>query len=414
MTGRVRANGEGSIYPYRTGYAAYAWVTKPNGNRARKYVYGKTEDEVRDKIGNVREAAERGPVATSSMTVRAYALNWLEDLIRPNLAPATYAKYETFVRRYIIPGIGSKRVDRLTVRDVQTWLNKVRTTCQCCAQGKDAARGEAARCCAVKPRRCCKDLPAPSSVRAIRECVRSMLSAALTDELVTRNVAALVKLPHGRARQTQAWTSEQARLFLDSARRDHDPLLALYVLVLVLGLRKGEVLGLCWSDVNTDSGEVHLTRQLQRVGGELLHRDLKTDSSSARLPLPDIVVAALKQRRQDQSADQDTAGELWHTTDLVFTTRYGTPIEPRNVNRSFTRRCGLATVPTITVHDARRTCATLLVDLGVHPRVVMQILRHSKIAMTMEIYSKVTSDQTRDALRQLGDALGWADDDQGE
>jgi integrase len=97
----------------------------------------------------------------------------------------------------------------------------------------------------------------------------------------------------------------------------------------------------------------------------------------------------------------------------VFTGKYGTPIEPRTFNRAFTARCRIAEVRTITVHDARRTCATLLVDLGVHPRVVMQILCHAQFAVTMEIYAKATSPATTEALRRLGESLNGRPDDDG-
>jgi integrase len=96
----------------------------------------------------------------------------------------------------------------------------------------------------------------------------------------------------------------------------------------------------------------------------------------------------------------------WHGLDLLFTTRFGTPIEPRNFNRYWDRRCVLAGVPRITVRDARRTCASLLADLDVHPRVAMRILRHANFAITMEIYTVVSSKRTREALKRLGDSLG--------
>ena len=89
----------------------------------------------------------------------------------------------------------------------------------------------------------------------------------------------------------------------------------------------------------------------------------------------------------------------------MFTTRYGTPVEPRNFNRSWDARCTKAGVRKITVHDGRRSCGTLLADLGVHPRVAMQILRHAQVALTMEIYTLASSDATREALKKLGDSL---------
>ena len=96
-------------------------------------------------------------------------------------------------------------------------------------------------------------------------------------------------------------------------------------------------------------------------------------------------------RKGRQEADREQAGEAWQETDLVFTSGYGTPYEPRNFNRQFAARCRKAEVRYIRVHDTRRTCASLLVALDVHPRVAMQILRHSQIAMTMEVYSEVPS-----------------------
>ena len=122
--------------------------------------------------------------------------------------------------------------------------------------------------------------------------------------------------------------------------------------------------------------------------------------------MPDICSAALQLRRDEQAAARERAGDRWQDSDLVFTTRWGTPIEPRNFNRSFDARCAKAGVPRIRVHDTRRTCASLLAALDVHPGVAMRILRHAKIAMTMEAYTQVPDEITRAALKKLGDSLG--------
>ncbi len=137
----------------------------------------------------------------------------------------------------------------------------------------------------------------------------------------------------------------------------------------------------------------------------MLHRETKTESSDATLPLPDICVVALRQRHVDETIVRTTAGVAWQGSKLVFCTRYGTPIEPRNFNRYWNRRCVKAGVRPITVHDARRTCGSLLADLDVHPRVAMQILRHAQFSITMEIYTEVSDKATRDALKRLGESL---------
>ena len=236
--------------------------------------------------------------------------------------------------------------------------------------------------------------------------LRTILSQAVTDELVARNVARPVKLPSSRTHKRKSWSTDEARAFLESARSDGDPLYAAYVLVLVLGLRRGEMLGLGLEDLGVDLDELTVEWQLQRVGDPLMRRRTKTETSDATLPLPAICSVALKGHLAARGRLRDEARSVWREAGYVFTTRFGTPIEPRNFNRYWTRRCDAAKARRITVHDARRTCASLLADLDVHPRVAMQILRHGQFSITMEIYTQVSSTATREAVRRLGESLG--------
>lgn len=404
-----RHNGEGSIFPYRNGYAAYVWVTTPAGRKQRSYVYGKTRELVHDKWVALAQQAARGPVLTKVPTVGQYLWRWLSETVAPNLAPLTFATYESHVRHYIEPGVGSIRLDRLRVGDVQRWLNRLPAVCQCCAQGKDARRLERdRRCCALG--RCCKSYASARTIKDVRTVLRSALSNAMREELVPRNVAELVVTPKQRKRKVVPWSSEEARRFLESARDDQDSMYAAYVLILVLGLRKGEVLGMRWAAVDLDGRELLIDHQVQRVRRELLYRETKTDASDATLPMPEIVAAALVLHRGEQDQSRVELGEAWLAAedcpDLVFTGRHGTAVDPRTLNRRFTARCEAAGVRRLTVHDARRTCATLLVDLDVHPRVIMRVLRHADQAVTMEIYAKASSKATQEALRRLGESLG--------
>jgi integrase len=156
----------------------------------------------------------------------------------------------------------------------------------------------------------------------------------------------------------------------------------------------------------SSSGQLYIGEQVQRVGHELIRRQVKTETSEAPLPLPELCVAALRLRQEQQEADRRRADGAWIDTGLVFTTRHGTALEPRSFSRSFDRCIIKAQVPRITVHGTRKTCGSLLAALDVHPRVAMQILRHSKIAVTMEVYTEVPSAATRDALKKLGQWLG--------
>jgi integrase len=338
--------------------------------------------------------------------VADYLNDWLGEIVKPNLAPKTYDRYEMFTRLYITPALGGKRLDKLTARDIRHWLNQLRQACQCCAQGKDARRPETKRrCCAIG--KCCNQVISARTLKDARDTLRAALAHALAeDELITRNPAAMVRLPVPRSRKVRAWTVLEACAFLESARAGDDPLYPAYVLMLVLGLRLGEALGLPWSCVNLDTGEVDVSWQLQRVGGQLYHRETKTPGSDAPLPLPAICLAAIKHQAEQQAIWQREAGPVWHDTGLLITTKYGTPYEPRNFTRHFGARCRVAGVRYIKPHGTRRTCASLLAALDIHPQIAMRILRHSKITITMDIYTEALDDSTREALRRLGDQLG--------
>jgi integrase len=403
-----RGNSEGSLYQSSEGWRGYVWCTRPDGTRYRKYVRGTTYDEAQQNWLNLRDQARRGPVSSDVPTLAEFLAYWLKEIVEPNLAPKTYEKYEMFSRLHIIPHLGVKRLDKIQVRDIRQWLNKLSVMCQCCAQGKDAARPEGKkRCCAVG--KCCQEILSPRSRKDARDTLRAALTCAVEDETITRNPVAAIKTSRRRQpkprRQRQAWSVDDARWFLESAWHAGEALYAAFVLVLVLGLRRGEVLGLAWDQIDLDAAELYVGEQLQRVGHKLIRREVKTETSEAPLPLPDLCTAVLKIRSKQQDADRAKAGDGWIETGLVFTTRHGTPIEPRNFNRSFDRCIAAARVPRITVHGTRKTCASLLAALDVHPRVAMYVLRHSKIAVTMEIYTEAPSDATRDALRRLGDWL---------
>jgi integrase len=418
---RSRANGEGSIYPYKNGYAAYVWVRTPAGQRMRKYVYGKTREETHGKWVELAARAAKLPVPTSVPSVAVYLAYWLAEVIRPNREDATYAHYEVMSRLHVVPGVGSRKIDRLTVRETQAWLNKLAGACQCCAQKKDASRKEP-RCCAAGD--CCHDYPSRRVIEAARGTLRAALNHAMREELISRNVAELVTLPKARKklRRRDSWTADEARKFLESSRLEGDPLYPLWVLIVVLGLRKGEALGLTWPDGDgdwpaaaDDLAEISLEWQLQRVTGKpLTHKhQLKADGSTDVLPLPPIGVTALRLARLIQAKARDDGWPksciCGESHELVFTTKNGHPIEPRNVNRAFDIRCARAGVRRITIHDTRRTCGSLLAALDVHPSVAMKILRHTRSDITMEIYTQVPDNVTRAALRRLSDELGQGD-----
>jgi hypothetical protein len=130
-------NSEGSLYQSSDGWHGYIWCTRPDGTRYRRYVRGKTYEKARQNWVNLREQASRGPVSSSVPKLDEFLAYWLKEIVEPNLAPKTYKRYEMFSRLHILPYLGGKNLDKIQVKDIRQWLNKLAVICQCCTQGKD-------------------------------------------------------------------------------------------------------------------------------------------------------------------------------------------------------------------------------------------------------------------------------------
>jgi integrase len=172
-------------------------------------------------------------------------------------------------------------------------------------------------------------------VHVLRQVLSAALSRAVREELVSRNVARLVELPSWEPAEVIPWSPDEAMSFLSAAAGD--PLLPAFVLLLLYGMRRGEVLGLRWADIEDDT--IHVRQQVQRLRGELVIGPVKTRAGNRDLPLLGLADEALMIRRGTRFLDWERFGSAWSDTGLMFTTRTGLPVEPRNLNRSFDRIC---------------------------------------------------------------------------
>lgn len=257
---KARANGEGTIYQRKDGrWEAAGYVLAADGSRKRVRVYGTTRKHAADKLAKKIADSNRGlPVATADSTVGEYLTYWLGSVAVHRLRENTHTRYATCVRLHLIPGLGTKKVARLTAKDVRTFLDRLRTTCQCCVQGLDTERKQ---CCAVSE--CCQKRLSPLTVTYVHSVLKSALEHAVREDELPRNVARNVKATAPRPRRFRPLTAAEARQFLDAARADR--LHALYALALRTGLRKGELLGLHWEDLDLTNGTASIRRSLQRT-----------------------------------------------------------------------------------------------------------------------------------------------------
>ncbi|KPM54685.1 integrase [Frankia sp. R43] len=399
-----RANGQGSIYQRADGlWVGAAYVLMPDGTSKRRPVYGKSEEIVRSKLTELQANSDQGiPAEATGWTVERFLNYWLEQTVKPNNKPATYHGYEMMVRVHICPAIGKKRLNRLTAADVRLFVRQMENSCLCCRRGLDTRRREEnRRCCAIG--QCCRSLPSRRLVQQAHSVLRNGLQAAVREELLRRNVAKLVKITPPQYGINRGLTVEQSRALLDAAAGDR--LYALVVLALFLGLRRGELLGLQWSDIDTDRGTLTIRRTLQRTGRALRLVTPKTDTSFRTLPLIGFVAEALTEHRKLQDAERDATGDRWVHTDHIFTTKIGTMIDPGNLRRTWDPLRRAAGIDDVVFHGLRHTCVTLLLNLGVPPHTVREIAGHSAIEVTMTIYAHSSMAEKRTALARLDDHL---------
>lgn len=311
-------------------------------------------------------------------TTIAELLNqWLEAK-RPTVTGNSYVDYEIAIRRHIAPALGSIKVQALTPAHVQaqyaTWQ----------ADGM--------------------------SPRMIRRC-HLTLSQALAQGVrfgtVARNVCDVVTPPRvDKSRQT-VWTPGEVSTFLEVARED--VLAPLWYLLALEGMRRGEALGLRWSDVNWERGAVHVSQTVvadrSSRGEPIIQPRTKTGAGARTIKLTAETLAVLELHRDRQAFLRQRAGDAWQDHDLIVATSHGTPINPNNVTRSYQRLVKAAGVPTIRVHDLRHTAATMLLRAGVPAKIVSERLGHANVGITLDLYSHVVPDMQDAAALAMSEVL---------
>jgi len=387
-----RANREGSVYQRASDGKWCGAVTLPD--RRRKIVYGDSQKAVLIKIRALQRLVTDGVALQPgrNMTLGAYLSFWTEEVLVPRvaagrLAPATLASYRDQVRLHLVPDLGDVPLSQLSPVRLRTWLNM-----------KLERPGHRGRPLSAR------------SVAYLHAVLRASLSDAVRDELVSRNVCLLVAPPRASVSPGQALTADQVACLLSKAEGHR--LRPLWVVLIALGLRKGEALALRWSDINLETGTVRVHRTLQRLRdgepdhvtgrrrGRLVERSTTKTGEDAVLPLPDVVARELDRHRRLQVADR-LAAKAWADPDLVFATRLGTPLEPRNVGRAWAALCVGSGIKPVRIHDLRHTAGSLLLEQGVDLKVVQRMLRHARLSTTADIYLHVSQRMERSAASKM-------------
>lgn len=398
-----RPNGDGSIYQRASdGYWVGSMVL-PDGKR--KPIYGKSRDDVRDKLGDLQAKVRAGlPIkAGRESTLGTYMEQWLtvtlpQRVAAGDMAESTLVSYDYQARRHIIPVLGRKGLTKLSPADVRQW----QTAKLAEPSGRKPAKGQ--------PHKTISG----TTVRYLHAILRACLADAMRDELVVRNVAELVVAPKKSTQEIVPLTEDEARALLSHALVHKWRVM--WLVILALGLRRGEALAMRWSHLDLEAGTLRAGPVLQRVMSRTVDPELgrrvgrilvsagKTQASQAVLPLPTIVIEALKIWKVEQKKAR-LAAPVWEDADLVMTTGLGTTIEPRNVNREWDKLCKAAEVRHCRVHDLRHTAGTFLFEEGIDVGVIQKVLRHSRKSTTADIYVHVREPLTRAAAGVMDTVL---------
>ena len=374
-----RSNGSGSIR-YDKQRKRYEVRLTIDGRRRK--VVGATQDEAWERAERLRLATDISATLPPEVTVGRFLNYWLTEVLPDaEITQVTRDGYERMCRLYLVPILGRIRLDQLAPHHVRAMMKKLRE------QGLS-----------------------PNTVRQARSVLRRALRTAEADELVTRNVAQIVDgVKVGRS-NGRTLTPDEARTLL-SAAQGHE-YGALLVVLLSLGLRKGEALGLSWSDLELDGTPPTLTvtKSVKKTAtGSLYIDDPKTPGSVRRLHLPAPTVDVLKAHRTAQARQRLEFGPGWGGDwtgdDLVFTSSIGTPMDPDRVNRAIKKLTTEAIGAPASPHVMRHTAASLLLAQNVPLKTVSEMLGHSSIRVTADIYGHLLEPARTEAADAMTEML---------
>jgi integrase len=343
----------------------------------RKYIYGKTRQEVAEELSKALSDRASGFVFDAgTLTLGGYLDRWLSHSVRGSVRQRTFERYEQIARVHIKPTLGRIKLKALTPTHVRgLYQEKL------------------------------DDGLAPRTVQYIHTTLRKALKEAVQDGLIPRNAADAVKAPRPAKKEINPLTHEQARIFLEVASGDRFE--ALYVLAIHCGLREGELLGLKWDDLDLETGTLSVRRTLSetRELGRIF--EPPKNGKGRSIKLTPGAIEALRGHLGRQLKEIERADGRYEDQGLVFPAKAGTPMNAKNLTaRSFKPLLVKAVLsPSVRLHDLRHTCATLLLGKGVHPKIVQELLGHATIAITLDTYSHVLPTMQSEAVKAMEEVL---------
>lgn len=428
--GTRRPNGASTIYLGTDGkwHGRVTMGMLDNGKPDRRHVKRKEEKDVIKAVRKLEQQRDSGQVTKPgrSWTFAKWLVHWLDNIATPSITPNAASAYKYAVHKWLIPGVGAHRLERLQPEHLEKLYAKMQ------AQGKSAGYAN-----------------------QVHRTARTALNVAVKRGHVGRNAASLAKAPRVEEQEIIPFSHEEARRILACAANRRNGVR--FAIALALGIRKGEALGLKWSRVDLDKGVIRTPRQLQRHkwkhgcedphecgakrhkhkpckpdckvhkrkpcpppcppdcgahasvcpqrhGGGLREVDVKSRAGRRAIGIPGPLLESLREHKKAQDVERDFAGSEWHEGGWVFTQPTGKPIDPRRDHDEWKSLLQEAQVRDARLHDARHTAATMLLVLGVPARAVMEVMGWSQVSMTTR-YQHIPSELVTGIAKQVGEHL---------
>ena len=374
-----RANGEGSIRKRPDGRWEGRYTAGRDletGKTVYKNVLGKTQAEVKAKLKQaIQENSEVDTLKAAQYTVGQWMDVWFENYAKIKVRPSSHQTYRGYIDHHIKPYVGDIPLNKLTTLDLQQLYKKL-------LSGGRVERTESEK----QP----KGL-SPKTVRNINQVISSALTFAKEQKLIISNPAEGCSLPKLEHREMKTLTAEQLQSFLREAKESG--VYEMYYIELATGLRRGELLGLKWEDINLTTGIIHVRRQVARINGEIVEAPLKTKNSYRTVSIGEDAVGILIQQKEKSHSE------------YVFSSPAGGPISPDSVLHMLHRVLKRAGLPMVRFHDLRHTFATLALQNGVDVKTVSGMLGHFSADFTLDTYAHVTTQAQRQAANTIDTIL---------
>lgn len=346
--------------------------------RVRKYksVEGKKKDAEVEMRKFIHEIEQGYHLSNDKMTIAEWIDTWLDAFVIRNVSPTTYSRYVGMVQRYIKPTIGTAQVSELTTLAVQAWVNSLKISP---VTGKEMSA---------------------ATVKHVYHVLKGAMDKAVFAGIIPRTPCAGIMLPKGQKKPPVVYDEQQIKQLIAAAKGTEMELVV--DIELCLGLRRGELLGLRWEDIDWDKNQIHIVNNRVVVDGKSVVKDPKTASSCRTVDAPVQLIQKLRKHKLNCAANRLRLGEAYTVTDFVIVHPDGKPIYPEYLSQMLTKLQKKADLPKCRFHDLRHLCASIMLMQGVNVKICSAHLGHKDISTTLNIYSHVLPSVAKEAAQKIG------------